>query len=86
VSDRGVTPKENRFIDSKLPGCLFSFEEPVHADYDDFEHDIYVLVLLGTFESLGILVCRREMDIRLVEVRDASNRHTYYEWFQWLHE
>ena len=65
-----------------------------------------VLVLFGTFESLGILVFRREMDIRLVEdffsgiiiysgkkfknylveVRESSNRQTYYEWYQWLFE
>jgi hypothetical protein len=67
---------------------------------------VYVLVVLGTFESLGILVFRREMEIQLVEdffsgiimlsgkklgkylveVRQASNRQTYYEWFQWLYE
>lgn len=65
-----------------------------------------VLVMFGTFESLGILIFRREMDIELVEdffsgiiilsgkkfknylveVRDSSNRQTYYEWFQWLYE
>ena len=65
-----------------------------------------VLVMFGTFESLGILVFRREMDIQLVddffsgiiilsgrklknylvEVREAGNRQTYYEWFQWLFE
>jgi len=65
-----------------------------------------VLVLFGTFESLGILVFRREMEIHLVEdffsgiiilagrkfkrylveVREAGNRQTYYEWFQWLFE
>ena len=28
---------------------------------------VYVLVMLGTFESLGILVYRREIDIQLVE-------------------
>jgi hypothetical protein len=65
-----------------------------------------VLVLFGTFESLGILVYRHEIDIHLVEdffsgviilgwkkfknyifdVRESSNRQTYYEWFQWLYE
>jgi len=67
---------------------------------------IHVLVMFGTFESLGILVFRREVEIQLVEdffsgiiilsgkklgrylveVREAGNRHTYYEWFQWLYE
>ena len=67
---------------------------------------VHVLVILGTFESLGILVFRREIDIQLVEdffsgviilsgkklgryldeVREASNRQTYYEWFQWLYQ
>lgn len=70
------------------------------------ERLISVLVMFGTFESLGILVFRREIDIQLVEdffsgiiilsgkklkrylveVREASNRQTYYEWFQWLYE
>jgi hypothetical protein len=65
-----------------------------------------VLVMFGTFENLGILVFRREVDIQLVEdffsgvimlsgkklnrylveVREAGNRQTYYEWFQWLYE
>ena len=65
-----------------------------------------VLVMFGTFESLGILIFRGELDIRLVddffsgiiifagrkfknyleEARNASNRQTYYEWFQWLYE
>ena len=65
-----------------------------------------VLVLFGTFESLCILIFRRQMEIQLVEdffsgiiilsgkkfmkylaeVRELSNRQTYYEWFQWLHE
>ncbi len=65
-----------------------------------------VLVMMGTFESLGILVFRRDMDIRLIEdffsgviilagrrlknylneMREASGRQTYYEWFQWLYE
>lgn len=63
-------------------------------------------VLFGTFESLGILIFRREIDINLVEdffsgvilltgkkfknyineVREISNRQTYYEWMQWLYE
>jgi hypothetical protein len=67
---------------------------------------VNVLVMFGTFESLGILVYRREIDIQLVEdffsgviilsgrklgrylsdVRDAGNRQTYYEWFQWLYQ
>jgi len=67
---------------------------------------VNVLVMFGTFESLGILVFRREMEIQLVEdffsgiiilsgkklgkylveVREASDRQTYYEWFQWLYE
>jgi hypothetical protein len=66
----------------------------------------YVLVMFGTFESLGILVFRREIDIELVEdffrgvilftgrkfknylreVRETSNRQTYYEWVTWLYE
>ena len=65
-----------------------------------------MLVLFGTFESLGILIFRREIDINLVEdffsgviiltgkkfknyimeVRELSNRPTYYEWMQWLYE
>lgn len=65
-----------------------------------------VLVMFGTFESLGILIFRGEIDIQLVEdffsgtiilsgrkfknylveVRELSKRHTYYEWFQWLFE
>ncbi len=65
-----------------------------------------ILVLFGTFESLGILVYRRDMDIRMVEdffsgiivlsgkklkkyleeIRLASNRQTYFEWYQWLYE
>ena len=65
-----------------------------------------LLVMFGTFESLGILIYRRDIDIRLVEdffsgiivlsgrklrnylveIRDVSNRQTYYEWFQWLYE
>ena len=65
-----------------------------------------LLVLFGTFENLGILVFRREVDIQLVEdffsgvimlsgkkfgrylveVREAGNRQTYYEWSQWLYE
>jgi hypothetical protein len=65
-----------------------------------------VLAMLGTFESLGILICRREIDIQLVEdfisgviilsgkkfknyleeVRELTNRQTYYEWFQWMYE
>jgi hypothetical protein len=63
-------------------------------------------VLFGTFESLGILIFRREIDINLVEdffsgviiltgkkfknyikeVRELSNRPTYYEWMQWMYE
>jgi hypothetical protein len=62
--------------------------------------------MFGTFESLGILVFRREIDIKLAEdfwsgviilaartfqrylaeMRESSNRGTYYEWFQWLFE
>ena len=62
--------------------------------------------MLGTFESLGILIFRREIDINLVEdffsgpiiltgekfknyikdVRELSNRPTYYEWMQWMYE
>jgi hypothetical protein len=65
-----------------------------------------LLVMFGTFESLGILVYRREIDIQLVEdffsgiiilsgrklgrylveVREESDRQTYYEWAQWLYE
>ncbi len=65
-----------------------------------------VLAMLGTFESLGILIFRREIDINLVEdffsgiiiltgekfknyikdVRELSNRPTYYEWMQWMYE
>jgi len=65
-----------------------------------------VLVMFGTFESLGILIFRRELDIQLVEdffsgviiltgkkfknyfkeVREISNRPTYYEWIQWMYE
>ena len=65
-----------------------------------------ILVMFGTFESLGILVYKHDMDIQLVEdffsgiiilsgrklknylteIRDASNRQTYYEWYQWLYE
>jgi len=65
-----------------------------------------ILVMFGTLESLGILIYRRDIDIRLVEdffsgiiilsgrklknylkeVRDSSNRQTYYEWYQWLYE
>lgn len=65
-----------------------------------------VLAMLGTFESLGILIFRREIDIHLVEdffsgviiltgekfknyikeVRELSNRPTYYEWMQWMYE
>jgi len=41
---------------------------------------------LGTFERLGILVSRREIDIQLVEVRDASGRRTHDERAKWLHE
>ena len=64
-----------------------------------------LLVMFGTFESLGILIYRRDMDIQLVEdffsgiiilsgrklknylveMRNSSNRQTYYEWFQWLY-
>jgi len=63
-------------------------------------------VLFGTFESLGILIFRGDIDINLVEdffsgviiltgkkfknyireVRELSNRPTYYEWTQWLYE
>jgi hypothetical protein len=63
-------------------------------------------VLFGTFESLGILIFRREININLVEdffsgviiltgkkfknyikeVRELSNRPTYYEWMQWMYE
>ena len=62
--------------------------------------------MFGTFESLGILVFRREIAIELVEdfwggviilagrkfkrylvdIQQASNRSSYYEWFQWLFE
>lgn len=65
-----------------------------------------LLVLFGTFESLGILIFRREVEIQLVEdffsgviiltgkklqtyfkeVRELSNRPTYYEWIQWMYE
>jgi len=65
-----------------------------------------VLAMLGIFESLGLLICRREIDIRLVEdfisgliihsgkkfknylaeMRELTNRPTYYEWFQWMYE
>lgn len=65
-----------------------------------------LLVMFGTFESLGILVFRREVELQLVEdffsgiimlsgkklgrylveVREAGNRQTYYEWSQWLYE
>jgi hypothetical protein len=65
-----------------------------------------ILVMFGTFESLGILIFRKEIDIKLVddffsgiivlagrkfknylvEVRNASHRQTYYEWFQWLYD
>lgn len=64
------------------------------------------LVMFGTFESLGIFIFRRELDIKLVEdffsgviiltgkkfmsyfkeVREISNRPTYYEWIQWMYE
>jgi len=63
-------------------------------------------VMFGTFESLGILIYRREISIQLVEdffsgviillgkkfsnyfneVRELSNRPTYYEWIQWMFE
>lgn len=66
----------------------------------------YMLVLFGTFESLGILIFRHEVNIQLVEdffsgviiltgkkfmnyfkeVRELSNRPTYYEWIQWMYE
>jgi hypothetical protein len=65
-----------------------------------------VLGMLGTFESLGLLICRREIDIQLVEdfisgliihsgkkfknylveMRELTNRPTYFEWFQWMYE
>jgi superfamily I DNA/RNA helicase len=65
-----------------------------------------VLSMLGTFESLGILIYRREIDIQLVEdfisgdiihtgkkfknylkeMRELTDRQTYYEWFQWMYE
>ena len=67
---------------------------------------ISVLVMFGTFESLGILIHRHEIKIQLVEdffsgviiltgkkfknyfqeVRELSNRPTYYEWIQWMYE
>ena len=65
-----------------------------------------ILVLFGTFESLGILVYKRDIDIGMVEdffsgiivlsgrklknylseIREESNRQTYFEWYQWLYE
>jgi hypothetical protein len=65
-----------------------------------------VLAMLGIFESLGILIYRREIDIELVEdfisgliihtgkkfknyleeMRQITNRQTYFEWFQWMYE
>jgi hypothetical protein len=65
-----------------------------------------ILSMLGIFESLGVLIYRREIDIRLVEdfvsglilhtgwklknylneMREITNRQTYFEWFQWLFE
>lgn len=67
---------------------------------------INVLALFGIFESLGLLICRREVDILLVEdfisgliihsgrkfknylaeMRELTDRQTYYEWFQWMYE
>jgi hypothetical protein len=64
-----------------------------------------VLAMLGIFESLGLLIWRREIDIQLVEnfisgliihsgkkfmkyieeMRELTNRQTYYEWFQWMY-
>lgn len=65
-----------------------------------------LLVMFGTFEALGALIHRHEIDITLVEdffsgviilawkksktyifeMREISNRPTYYEWFQWMSE
>jgi hypothetical protein len=67
---------------------------------------ISVLAMLGILESLGLLICRREIDLQLVEdfisgliihsgkklrkyieeMRELTNRQTYYEWFQWIYE
>jgi hypothetical protein len=67
---------------------------------------ISVLAMLGILESLGLLICRREIDLQLVEdfisgliihsgkklrkyieeMRELTNRQTYYEWFQWMYE
>jgi hypothetical protein len=67
---------------------------------------ISIYVMFGTFESLGILIHRREIDIQLVEdffsgvivlmgrkfmnyfkeIREISERPTYYEWIQWMYE
>jgi hypothetical protein len=65
-----------------------------------------LLVMFGTFEALGVLIYRNEIDINLVEdffsgvitlawkkfkayileMREISNRPSYYEWFQWMSE
>jgi hypothetical protein len=67
---------------------------------------ISILAMLGILESLGLLICRREIDLQLVEdfisgliihsgkklrkyieeMRELTNRQTYYEWFQWMYE
>jgi hypothetical protein len=67
---------------------------------------ICMYVMFGTFESLGILIFRREITLQLVEdffsgvivllgrkfkyyfkeIRELSNRPTYYEWIQWMYE
>jgi hypothetical protein len=87
------------------------FDLPEGLSKNDLEHRLgseltSILVMFGTFESLGILVFRREIDIKLAEdfwsgviilaarkfrrylaeMRESSNRGTYYEWFQWLFE
>ncbi len=65
-----------------------------------------VSLLMGTWESLGVLAHRREVELDLIddffsggivlswqklqafveELRAASHRDTYFEWFQWLAE
>ena len=83
------------------------FDLPEGLSKSDLEHRLgnkltSILVMFGTFESLGILIFRREIDIKLAEdfwsgviilaarkfqrylaeMRESSNRGTYYEWFQ----
>jgi hypothetical protein len=73
-------------------GFILSWKLPEGLPMQEIESRLgedmrHLYFLMATWESLGVLVHRRDIPLELVEAeRQLTNRATAFEWFQWLAE